>query len=315
LVARANGNRGIESEELNAMPTFRRATREQIKLRAALIGPTGAGKSRTALEIAAGFGGRVAAIDTENRSLSRYADLFEFDVVELARFSPSDYIHAINAAESAYDVLVIDSLSHAWMGRDGVLEMVDRSATRNQGNSFAGWRTVTPEHNRLVDAIVRCACHLIVTLRAKTEWVIEKDERGKSFPRKVGLQPVQRDGLEYEFDVVADITHEHQLIVSKTRFDELDGVAILKPDRGFGEQLKRNCEAGVAPTPAPNEKQLAESAEWKAFVAPYAANKARKAGAWAEIQEAAATLGLTPAALRTCTDQAVFDEIRKAVPV
>ena len=96
-------------------------------------------------------------------------------------------------------MLIIDSLSHAWAGKDGALELVDKAAARERGNSFAAWRHVTPLHNAMVDAIIGARLHIIVTMRSKVEWVIEKDERGKAVPRKIGLQPVQREGLEYEF--------------------------------------------------------------------------------------------------------------------
>src|SRR5690606_13915360 len=135
-------------------------------------------KTYTALQLAKGLAGpndRIAVIDTENNSAALYADEFEFDVLNLDTFSPEVYIQAIRAAEAAgYDVLIIDSLSHAWMGKEGALEQVDKAARRYQGNTYAAWRDVTPMHNALVEAMVRCKCHLIVTMRAKTEYVVEK---------------------------------------------------------------------------------------------------------------------------------------------
>ena len=99
---------------------------------------------------------------------------------------PQRYIAAIGeAAAAGYDVLIIDSLSHAWMGKDGALELVDKAAKRNPaGNAFAAWRDVTPLHNQLVDALLAAPLHLIVTLRSKMEYVQEKDERGKTVIRK-----------------------------------------------------------------------------------------------------------------------------------
>jgi hypothetical protein len=137
-------------------------------------------------------------------------------------------------------VLVIDSLSHAWMGKGGVLEMVDQSARRQSRggspSSFSGWREVTPEHNKLVDALVHAQLHVIVTMRVKTEYVIEKDDKGKSVPRKVGLAPVQRDGLEYEFDIVGDLSAEHELLIAKSRCPALADAIIARP----GAQLARS---------------------------------------------------------------------------
>lgn len=207
------------------MSMFKKATRAQAKLRLALVGPSGAGKTYTALSIARHLGQRIAVIDTEHGSASKYAgDAADFDVLELETFAPRTYVEAIKAAErEGYDVIVVDSLSHAWMGKGGALEMVDAAAKRSQSkNTFMAWRDVTPEHNALVDALVQCRAHVIVTMRAKTEYVMEEDGRGKKTPVKIGLAPIQRDGLEYEMDVVADVNLEHDFMVSKTRCKALD---------------------------------------------------------------------------------------------
>jgi KaiC/GvpD/RAD55 family RecA-like ATPase len=171
---------------------FAKATKEQAKARVALIGPPGSGKTYDALTIAqvlAGLSGKVAVIDTENGSASKYADLFEFDTQNLQSFTPQSYIRAIQEAETAdYDVLVIDSLSHGWTGKDGVLAMVDNVTSRaKSGNAFTtGWREVTPQHNALVDALVRCKCHLVVTMRVKTG--------APSCPTACSTSPVARCG-------------------------------------------------------------------------------------------------------------------------
>jgi len=233
---------------------FVKATKTQSRLRLGLIGPSGSGKTYTALRIAKGLGTRIAVIDTERGSASKYAgDVADFDVLELDSFAPATYVQAIRAADEAgYEVLVIDSLTHAWTGKDGTLEMVDRIAKRSgeRGNSFAAWREVTPEHNALVDAILRARCHVIVTMRVKTEYVLEENERGKKVPRKVGLAPIQRDGLEYEMDVVADLDHDHNLIVSKTRCAALDRAVFREAGEDVAGILKRWLSDG-APAPAP----------------------------------------------------------------
>jgi len=229
--------------------TFKRATKAQAKLRLAVIGPSGAGKTYSALAIATHLGERVAVIDTERGSASKYADKFGFDVLELETFEPASYVDAIHAAEEAgFDVIVIDSLSHAWMGKGGALEMVDNAQRRQRTpNSFTAWRDVTPEHNKLVEAIVTCRAHIVVTMRAKTEYVQEKDERGKTTIRKIGLAPVQRDGLEYEFDVVCDIDLDNVLVVSKTRCTEMAERTFKKPGKDVADVLRAWLSDGTAP--------------------------------------------------------------------
>ena len=162
-------------------------------------------------------------------------------MLELKSFSPTDYVNAINAAEQAgYDILIIDSLTHAWSGKNGALELVDKATARlKSGNSFAAWREVTPLHNQMVDAIMASKLHVIATLRSKTEYVMEEDSRGRKVPRKIGMAPIQRDGLEYEFDVVGDMDWENRLIVTKTRCPELAGAVINRPGKSLPIPLRR----------------------------------------------------------------------------
>lgn len=240
------------------MMQFQKATKKQAKLRLGLIGMSGSGKTYSSLKIAAHLGGRVALIDTERGSASKYAGLFEFDTLELDTFSPQTYIEAIRAAGAAgYDILIIDSLSHAWFGKGGALEMVDNAAKRSQShNSYVAWREVTPLHNQLIDAILQVPCHVIATMRAKSEYVMDKDERtGKTMPRKVGLAPIQRDGMEYEFDVVADMTAELDMVVSKSRCPALTGAVINKPGKEVADTLKAWLTDGAPEPQSPKQEQ------------------------------------------------------------
>lgn len=234
---------------------FKKATKEKKKLRLAIDGPSGAGKTYTALALASGLGERIAFIDSERGSARMYADKFAFDVVELEDHHPANYIKGIQAADQmGYDVLVIDSLSHAWSGKNGALELVDkasRNADGGEGNSFTAWRRVTPVHNSLVDAILSSKCHVICTMRVKTAYSMEKNQKGKMEPKKIGVEPIQRDGVEYEFDVVCDIDHMHEMRVSKTRITDIDGEVVHKPDAGFGQRLRRWLDSGAEPAPRP----------------------------------------------------------------
>lgn len=237
---------------------FQKATTRQSRLRLALIGPAGSGKTYSALRIAQGIGARVALLDTERGSASKYAGEFDFDVCTFEEdCHPEKYIEVIQAAAD-YDVLIIDSLSHAWIGPGGALELVDRANARSKSsNSFAAWRNVTPLHNKLVNAILGARCHVIATLRSKMEYVQEKDDKGRVQIRKVGLQPIQRDGLEYEFDVICDLDTDHVLTVGKTRCSDVDGAVVVKPGPEFGQALARWLGQGAPAAPPPTfEAQL-----------------------------------------------------------
>lgn len=236
------------------MLQFNRASKKSARLRLALIGPAGAGKTYSALAVASHLEGPVAVIDTERGSASKYSDVFEFDVLELDSHAPQTYIEAIAAAEEAgYRTLIIDSLSHAWTGKEGALSQVDRLARRSQtGNTFGAWRDVTPLHNNMVEAIVSAKMHIIATMRAKTEYVQEKNEKtGKTTVRKIGLAPVQRDGLEYEFDVVADLDQDNNCIIGKTRCPALAGQVFPRAGRDLARQLTAWLSDGGAPAAAP----------------------------------------------------------------
>lgn len=235
--------------------TFTPATKKNSRLRMALIGASGSGKSYSALKLGVELGGKVAAIDTERGSLAKYSDLFKFDVLELETYGPQVYVDAIESAAAAgYDVLIIDSLSHAWNSKGGALEQMENAKTRQRsGNSFAAWREVTPIHNAMVDAILNAPLHIIATMRAKTEYVQEKDDRGKTTIRKIGLAPIQRDGLEYEFDVVGDMDQDNNLIISKTRCPALTGQVFKEPGAEVASLLSewlRGTPEAEAPHPS-----------------------------------------------------------------
>ncbi len=228
---------------------FKRATRTQKKLRMALMGPSGSGKTYTALILAAelGKGGKVALLDTERGSASLYSDNFEFDACQLESFNPQHYIDGINAAAAAgYTVLVIDSLSHAWNGEGGVLDQVNKRG----GNQFTdGWGKVgTPLQNSLMKAILEAPMHVIATMRVKTEYVVEQNERGKSAPKRVGLAAVQRDGVEYEFDIIGTLDIQNTLTIEKTRMTALAGTIINKPDAKLAQKIMAWLSDG-APAP------------------------------------------------------------------
>ena len=244
------------------MSAFRTAERRKAHLRLGLSGPSGSGKTASALLIAYGLVGdwsKIGLIDTENGSGELYAGATiggikfgSYQVLTLtAPYQPAKYVEAIKAAEQAgLEVVIADSLSHAWAGEGGLLDQHGKIADRG-GNSFAAWRQVTPMHNQLVEAMLQSGIHVIATLRSKTEYVVQSDDKGKSVPKKVGLAPVQRDGMEYEFTVFLDLDQNHVAFASKDRTNLLDG-KYFTPSAETGKALRIWLEQGAA-APAPVE--------------------------------------------------------------
>lgn len=239
---------------------IRPAAKERAKLRLGIAGPAGSGKSYTALLIASALGGRVGVIDTEHRSAHLYADLIPggFDVIELPPpFSPDNYVAAIHAFEMAgVSTIIIDSLSHAWAGEGGALDMQGKIADKT-GNTWAAWRSVTPRHTALIEAMLQSPCHIIATMRSKMDYVQESDG-GKGKVKKVGLAPVMRDGIEYEFTLFMEMDQSHNGFVGKDRTQLFDNQIIEKPGIEMGKKLLDWLNSGVEPVLAPvlREQQL-----------------------------------------------------------
>lgn len=246
--------------------TIKKAERHQTRLRLGLCGPSGSGKTYSAIRLAkgltAGTSGRIGLIDTERKSASLYAHLADFDVIELEPpYSPERYREAIHALERhvGFDgVVIIDQISHAWAGEGGLLEYVDTLKSQSR-NSFSPWQKATPEQNRLVDTMLRSPCHIIATMRAKSEWVLEEqiiDGRKKNVPRKIGMAPVQRDGIEYEFTTMLDLENgSNTATASKDRSSLFSGMT-MKLDEEWGAKLRTWLTSGAAAVqePAPTER-------------------------------------------------------------
>lgn len=246
---------------MNEKFVFQEGVREQLKARLGFVGPAGSGKTYSALVFASTLGKNIFVIDTEDRSALYYADEFTFKHLPLGPpYSPARYIAAMQAAiDQGADVILLDSLTHAWADEGGVLDMKDKIAARSRsGNSFDAWREATPEHNKLVNFLVRCPVHLLATMRSKTAYVMEEytDRNGqtKTKPVKIGMEPIQRQGMDYEFTLVADLDTENTIMVTKSRCKPLARAVVRNPDKdptNTQEMAKRFAawlDEGVAPS-------------------------------------------------------------------
>lgn len=267
---------------------FKRAEKAQSKLRLALFGPAGSGKTYTALAIAHGLlaqrngegkleiTGRIGVADSERGSASKYAGrqdkatgvIFQFETSEFGESKKiDDYLQTIKeAAQQKIDVLIIDSTTHAW---DELLEEIDRIAkTRFKGNTWAAWQEGTPKQRKFIDAILTYPGHVICTMRSKTEWQTETDiESGKLRPRRIGTKPEQGKQIEFEFDMLIDMAENHFGTVLKDRTGKFQDEILDKPGVEFGMKLgdwlkegvqlapKEEPQAPVAQAPSAPEKE------------------------------------------------------------
>lgn len=240
---------------------LRNATRKQAKIKLALQGPAGSGKTYSALLLAFGLTNawnNIAIIDTENHSADLYAHLGNFNVLSLDKpFSPERYIEAIELCEKAgMEVIILDSITHEWDGSGGILD-VHQAMT---GNSFTNWSKVTPRHNAFVQKFLQSECHIIATIRTKQDYVLS-EKNGKMVPEKVGLKAVTREGMDFEFTLVFDLDIKHMASASKDRtglfMDKPDGV--ISPDTG--RRILKWCNEGKTISQVAADIKIAESVE------------------------------------------------------
>jgi hypothetical protein len=221
---------------------FAPATREAVKARIALTGPAGSGKTYTALAIGTELAEKVAVIDSEHGRALDYADRFTFRHFAPNRFDPRELcVLLARAAEHGYGCVIVDSLSHYWMGVGGALEIVDQT----RGGGMAGWKEFRPIEARMIDALLGYPGHVLVTMRVKTSYVIEVDDRGKNVPRKVGLKPDQREGVDYEFGLIGEMDREHTMTVTKSTCPTLVDERIPKPGADVAMALKEWIAGGT----------------------------------------------------------------------
>jgi hypothetical protein len=239
------------------MGLFTAAAREKTKLRMALTGVSGAGKTLGALYIAYGITGdwgKIALIDTEHKRAKLYAGRGDlgpgaFLHAELAPpYSPERYKQYVAegcAAVGPDGVVIVDSLSHGWNNEGGIMDIKNAISKRSGKNDFPAWDEAGKEQNSLINTVLATNCHTIVTMRSKMEYDMVEDENGKKKPVKLGLAPVQRNDTEYEFDIVLDIGRNHMAFASKdTTFLDKYG-AVITPE--LGRQLKAWLDEGYEP--------------------------------------------------------------------
>lgn len=235
---------------------LRKATRQKAKIRMGFSAVSGGGKTYSALLVAYGLTGawdKIAVIDTENMSADLYSDLGPYQVLTLTGpYTPERYVEAIKTCENAgMEVIIIDSITHEWDGRGGVLDIHSNMT----GNSFTNWSTLTPRHQAFIDAILKSTCHILTTVRRKQDYEMSKDSNGKNTVTKLGLKEVTREGFEYELTLNLELDVKHNATVSKDRTGLFMGKPQFVPSVETGKLIKQWCDSGAEPIPLADTRE------------------------------------------------------------
>jgi hypothetical protein len=224
-----------------------KAQRNQVKLRLGLSGPSGFGKSYSALLLAYGITNdwsKIAIIDTENNSANLYAHLGDFNVLTLNQpYSPERYIEAIKACENGViEVIIIDSITHEWNGKGGCLQIHE-----SLGGRFQDWRKLTPRHQAFIDAILESKCHVITTARRKIDYSLDMGSNGRTQVVKHGTKEITREGFEYELTVNFELINDKHLVkASKDRTGLFMNKSEFVINKATGAKLLRWCNEGIS---------------------------------------------------------------------
>lgn len=244
---------------------FKKAERSQVFLKLGITGPTGSGKTYSALRLAmgliAGTGRRVAFLDTENDSASLYSDRFDFDVIPIPPPFEADYFASgVRAAvEGGYGACIVDSASHFWKG---VLEFKD-ALDRRGGNSFTNWKDADKKFDPVIAEFLQSKIHLICCMRSKMDYILEDNGKGKQAPKKVGLAPIMRENIDYEFSTVFDVAMDHTAVASKDRSGLFPNDRVFQIDENTGKQIMQWLSTAKPKQPEPTQAEKDEAERQK----------------------------------------------------
>jgi hypothetical protein len=239
------------------------AEREKLKFSAMFMGATGSGKTLSALITAKGlvkarnpdlddssddFWKKIGVLDTEHNRSKVYANtsiagnyVGRFLHVEFEPpFDVDSYLAGVDYLKSSgCEVIIIDSITHAWDDTGGILDLHS-----NMGGQFATWQKINPIIKRLYHALTADQdVHMITTVRSKIKYEAAASETGKMKVSKIGLKPIMREDFEYEVLTALHFDEDHKVTVVKDNTQIFDDGVYITPD--YGLQLHAYLEEGV----------------------------------------------------------------------
>lgn len=230
---------------------FKEASRKDVRIKMALAGPAGAGKTLGALLIAKGLVSdikNVGVVQTESGRAQCYLEhIGPFKIMEMQPpFEPGKFVEAIGVAEKAgLKCLVLDSLSDEWAGLGGSLDL-HAKASEVTKNSFTAWKRITPKHEEVFNKILSSPLHIIATIKKKSDYVMEEvtNKRGQKVqqPRRVGTKDIQREGTEYRWMLQFDIDQKaNEATCSKDNTSLFQGREPFVIDESVGQKIRNWC--------------------------------------------------------------------------
>jgi hypothetical protein len=247
------------------------AKRELIWVKVALMSPSGGGKTYSALRLATGMQEKMKELgqDTNiimfNTEVARgryYANEFKYKIVDVgAPHEPEKYVRAIQyGVDQGFKIIILDSTSFEWEGDGGCLDIHQR-----EGGTFQAWAKVTPRHNKFIQAIADSQCHIIATMRGKDQYEIDKDEKGKSNVKKLGVGAQQRSGFEYEFSTTFLLDQKSNFATNQKDNTHLfETLGDVKLTEDHGRKLIEWANSGEGYTiPIRNMKNITEDMQEK----------------------------------------------------
>lgn len=239
---------------------LKRAVRAKMKVPIMLMGASGSGKTVSSLLIAKGIvwemfpdlsddekWEKIAVIDTEHSRSTLYAGMtineqeigsfLHYDLE--APFTTQRYKDAFMECKSAgCEVIIIDSITHAWSGEGGVLDKVNAL-----GGKFSDWNKVKPDENTLLSMFLDTDVHVIACVRSKQGYELTTLDTGKLQIEKVGLKAEQKDSLEYEFAITFQLYQNHTAEAMKDNSNSFDGRFVITEKTG--KQIYEWAEEGI----------------------------------------------------------------------
>lgn len=238
-----------QNQKKGGVKMFEDMNKERSNLSVGVFGPSGSGKTTAIFKIAMGIRDKCypgeqlkdigLLVDAEKRSslkaVGRNVGGEVLEPMKLYNFEPPYTLNKLMtvleyAVKNGIKIIGVDSYSLFWSGKDGILERVSELDVElaDKKKMYGAWseREIISAKNILKSIIRDTGVHIILSFRAKTEYVLETNKYGKQVPKAIGVKEDTQPDLRYEFDVVLSIdkdTHEVTIAKDNIGFAELRG--------------------------------------------------------------------------------------------